>query len=142
MRVAIVIICIALAGCAPSMQRQPIDIFAELSKGTWDFEGYDGECENPATHWFSTDRKHMYATRPGGSYIGDGIARSLIEYEIVSVSDFEIEMDLVQEVRMGPDGKPVRWTIVMLSESEFCWHVDYWPKYKCTEVVSRCPHDT
>ena len=142
MRTIPVILGLLLASCSQVPQRQSFDLFDALSTGTWDFEGNVDSCENPTTHWFPSDRQRMYATRPEGNYIGDGVPRSVVEYEIVSVSDFEIAMNLVQEIRRDNDGRPIQWTIVMLSQSEYCWRPHYWSVDECSGVVSRCPHET
>ncbi len=109
----------------------------EKLEGAWSW--YPEKCSAPtALISFSEDGKEMYSDNVKGLYIGDGIPRKRVIYSITSESENILVTSIQGEGRKNSSGSLVGWSLVIQSESRFCWRRSDWNTDQCTKSLTKC----
>lgn len=125
-----------LAEQLPKTTPNHLDLRKTLT-GAWAWS--QEQCTgDPIRISFSDDGAVMYHQNNEGLFLGDrDTPRRQVVYRIVAETDRALRTVIEGEDRRTPEGEPVGWDLILLSQDAFCWHRWDWPQ-GCTQPLISC----
>jgi hypothetical protein len=147
-RLAIVVVPVALVVGAYAAYRQLVhaydvpdgsDIF-QVVEGRWALPGPAGNCDtNAVTIRFTADHADMILISPHPMRRDGGELDSMARFPLLGHTRHSIRVVRRGETRLGADGTPVVWDLVLRSPDTYSWHRSDWLPIAFTREHQRCP---
>lgn len=115
------------------------DIF-QVVEGKWALPGRAGNCDtNAVTIRFTPDHADMILISPHLVRRDDGELDSIVRFPLLGHTRHSIRVVRRGETRLGADGTPVVWDLVLRSPDTYSWHRSDWLPITFTRQHQRCP---
>lgn len=115
------------------------DIF-EVVQGKWALLGSAGSCDtNAVTIRFTRDHADLILQSPHPLRGTDEVVDSITRYPLLGHTRHSIRVVRRGETRLGADGTPVVWDLVLRSPNSYSWHRSDWLPITFTRELQRCP---
>jgi hypothetical protein len=123
-----------IAGCS-STTNIPPTLVNQLT-GNWD-EQYEDSCK-VNFHSLEVRDSGLIVKYISEGYVTEDDARQVFRYDILSVEEGFLRVQLENESRLDSGGKAVIWHLKPQGNNQYCWGRDDWPENGCTPVRIRC----